>query len=293
MAARDNRPNILFVFTDQQRPDWLSMNPDVPVRTPHLQGLCERGAWLTGAVCPSPVCAPSRSCVATGLEYDRCQVWSNDTYFPECLPTYHQRLRDEAGYHVAACGKFHTGNNQSGAPPVFHRGVDGRRDLEEWGLSDGLFNAGKNQATILMRRHDGVPQDAYMSFLADRGLAAAHLDDYQRRNREDVWTATAPTVLPDEAYFDTWITGNGLQLLDRTPADRPWYLEVNLQNPHHPWDITGSMHALYRSTPVDLPLPEHCTLDIPAHVHQEVRRNYAAMLEHLDGCVGRLLARLE
>ena len=45
MAARDKRPNILFVFTDQQRPDWLSMNSDIPVRTPHLQGLCERGVW--------------------------------------------------------------------------------------------------------------------------------------------------------------------------------------------------------------------------------------------------------
>jgi arylsulfatase A-like enzyme len=194
---------------------------------------------------------------------------------------------------VAVGGKFHTGNNQSGNPPVFHRGVDGRSGLDEWGFSDGLLNAGKNQATILMRRHDGVPQDPYMAFLADRGLAELHVQDYQRRNGEGVWTATAPTALPDDAYFDTWITGNGLELLDRAPSDRPWYLEVNLQNPHHPWDITESMHALYRSPEVDFPLPEHCTLDVPPEAHQEVRRNYAAMVEHLDGCLGRLLGKLE
>ena len=30
----DKRPNILFVLTDQQRPEWVEMNPDIPVRTP-------------------------------------------------------------------------------------------------------------------------------------------------------------------------------------------------------------------------------------------------------------------
>ena len=47
MTHEDNRPNILFLFTDQQRPDWFSMNPEIPVRTPHLQALSERGIWFT------------------------------------------------------------------------------------------------------------------------------------------------------------------------------------------------------------------------------------------------------
>lgn len=286
------RPNILFLFSDQQRPDWLEMNPRIPVRTPQLRALGERGVWLPRAVCPSPVCAPSRACLAAGLEYDRCRVWSNDTDFPADLSTYHRRLRDEAGYWVMAAGKHHVGNNQSGDPPLFHRGVDGRKGIADWGFSDALFNAGKNQCTILTRRHDGLPQDPYMSHLHRLGLARAHIADYQRRNAEDVWTATFPTDLPDGAYFDNWIAGVGLELLDRAPADRPWYLEVNFQNPHHPWDITAAMHALYRDPPVAFPPPEHCTLDVPSAVHQEVRRNYAAMVEHLDQCAGRFVARL-
>ncbi len=293
MPVADQRPNILFLFTDQQRPDWFEMNPEIPVRTPHLKALGQRGVWLTRAICPSPVCAPARACLASGREYDRCRVWSNDTDFPPGLPTYHQRLRDEAGYHVMAAGKFHTGHNQADNPPVFHFGVDGRGQLDQWGFADGLLNAGKNQATILMRRNDGAPQDPYMAFLHQRGLAQAHIDDYRRRNEENVWTATFPTPLPDDAYFDTWITDNGLLLLDRTPADRPWYLEVNFQNPHHPWDITHSMHRLYRDPAVDFPPPRHCDLDVTPEQHQEVRRNFAAMVEHLDQCVGRFLAALE
>jgi arylsulfatase len=292
MSADSTRPNILFVQTDQQRPEWLEMNPDVPVRTPHLRQLSERGRWLTNAICPSPVCAPSRACLVAGQEYDRTQVWGNDTYAPDGLIKYQQRLRDEAGYHVMAAGKHHVGNNQSGNPPRLHRGLDGRCGIEEWGFSDAIFNAGLNQATILMRRNDGVPQDAYMTFLHERGLAEEHIADYMRRNQEGVWTATFPTTLPDDAYFDYWITGNALTVLDRAPSDQPWYMEVNLQNPHHPWDITKSMHALYRDPPVDFPLPEHCTLDIPPEIHQEVRRNWAATVEHLDSCLGRLVARL-
>lgn len=290
--SQARRPNLLLVLTDQQRPEWVGMNPAIPVRTPHLRQLAERGRWLTNAVCPSPVCAPSRACLVAGLEYDRCRVWGNDTYAPDDLPKYQQRLRDEAGYHVMAAGKHHVGNNQSGNPPKLHRGVAGRQGIDAWGFSDAIFNAGLNQATILMRRNGMVPQDRYMTYLGERGLAEEHIADYARRNREGVWTATFPTTLPDDAYFDTWITGNALALLDRAPEGRPWYLEVNLQNPHHPWDITESMHRWYRQPPVDFPPPLFSTEAIPPETHQEVRRNYAALVEHLDQCLGRIVAHL-
>ena len=288
----DKRPNILFVQTDQQRPEWVEMNPDIPVRTPHLRQLAERGVWLANAICPSPVCAPSRACLVAGQEYDRTRVWGNSTSAPDNMFKYHLCLRDEAGYYVMGAGKHHVGNNQSGNPPRFHCGVDGGQGMEAWGFSDAIFNAGLNQATILMRNNEMVPQDAYMAFLHGRGLAEDHIADYARRSREGVWTATFPTTLPDDAYFDTWITNNALTLLDRAPDDRPWYLEVNLQNPHHPWDITESMHRWYREPPVAFPLPVFNTEDIAPETHQEVRRNWAATVEHLDSCLGRLVAHV-
>ena len=91
-----------------------------------MNELSNRGVHFTNAVCPSPLCGPSRSILASGREYDRCSVESNEVFYPQEQPTYHQRLRDEAGYHVAICGKFHIGENQPAGLHEFFWGLDGR-----------------------------------------------------------------------------------------------------------------------------------------------------------------------
>lgn len=88
-----------------------------------------------------------------------------------------------------AAGKHHGGNNQSGNPPKLHRGIDGRGSIEQWGFSVCDLHAGLNQATVLMRRNDGIPQDTYMTYLQQLGLAQVHRPDYARRNQDGVRTA--------------------------------------------------------------------------------------------------------
>jgi arylsulfatase A-like enzyme len=279
-------PNVLFVFTDQQRPDWFEWT-DVPVRTPRVAALADRGVRFEDAVCPSPVCNPCRAAVATGMAYDRCGVRGNNVDLPLSRPTLYGRLRDEAGYHVMGCGKF---DLQTGFPG----GLSGAHDTEQYGFSAARFNPALNNT---VRRFEadvnGEPRDPYTAYLAEEGLLDAHVEDYRRRREEGTWTATFPTELPQEAYYDEWITRQGLDLLDSAPADRPWFLEVDLQNPHHPWDVTEEMHGWYRDPDVEFPEPVNCDLDVTDADHQAVPRNYAAMIEHLDRCLGRFLDALE
>ncbi|MBE0660504.1 MAG: N-sulfoglucosamine sulfohydrolase, partial [Bryobacteraceae bacterium] len=42
-TAPSPRPNILFFFPDQWRPDWTSFTPGLDLRTPHLEALAARG----------------------------------------------------------------------------------------------------------------------------------------------------------------------------------------------------------------------------------------------------------
>lgn len=276
-AERDSRPNILFLFPDQWRFDWTSFTSGLDVRTPALEELAARGVRFTNALCPSPLCAPSRACLALGLEYHRSPVPDNKVDLPLDRPNVYQALRN-SGYHVMGCGKFdlHKATEDWG--------LDGKRLLKEWGFSDGIDNAGKFDAI----RSGGVtPKDPFMAMLHKRGLAEAHVKDYRSRKN---YAATYPTPLPDNAYCDNWIGQNGLNLLERAPAGKPWFLAVNYAGPHDPMDITSSMEKGIRDRKYAAP---HGNTEFDAETHQRIRQNYTAMVENLDRWTGRFIDTLK
>lgn len=271
-AAADSRPNILLFFPDQWRPDWSSSTRGLDVRTPNLEALASRGVRFTHAVVPSPLCAPSRACLASGREYENCRVPSNQADYPAGAPTLYGRLRD-AGYHVMACGKLDLHKNAK------DWGLDGRRRVSEWGFSDMIDNAGKGDAVS-----SGAvePKDPYMAMLHRRNLAAAHVADFKARKN---YAATHLTPLPDDAYCDNWIGSNALDLLGRVPRSSPWFLAINFTGPHNPMDITASMEPSVRNRRF---APPRGNTQFDAPTHERIRQNYTAMVENLDRWLGRM-----
>lgn len=267
----DPRPNFLFLFPDQWRFDWTGFTKGLDVRTPALAELAERGVHFTNTVCPSPLCAPSRACLALGLEYDRSPVPSNKVDLPIEVPNLYRSLRD-SGYHVMGCGKFdlHKATEDWG--------LDGKRLLPEWGFSGGIDNAGKFDA---IRSGAATPKDPFMAMLHKRGLAEMHVKDYRARKS---YAATHPTPLPDNAYCDNWIGQNGLDLLERAPREKPWYVAVNFAGPHDPMDITSSMEKGIRDR--QFPSP-YANSEFDAETHQRIRQNYTAMCENIDRWTAR------
>lgn len=267
------RPNLLFVLADQHRPDFLGINPELPVRTPHIDTLAHEGMHFVNAVTPSPLCAPARACLASGRRYEACGVRDNDDDYPTRQPTYYGVLR-ERGYHVAGVGKFDLHKAS------LDWGLRGDRLLSEWGFSEGIDNEGKMDA---VRSGALAPKGPYMAYLHQRGLAECHVRDFQNRYP---YRDTHPTPLPDDAYCDNWIADNGLRLLRRAPSDRPWHLVVNFTGPHDPMDVTAGMQRRWDG--VAFP-PPHRGTQLDAATHQRIRRNYAAMIENIDRHVGRFL----
>ena len=60
-----NRPNILILYTDQQRTDTLSCYGQQALTTPHIDALARAGAMFTRFFVQNPVCAPSRASFLT------------------------------------------------------------------------------------------------------------------------------------------------------------------------------------------------------------------------------------
>ena len=282
-APAADRPNILFFFPDQLRYDWTGANPSIPVRTPVLDRVMARGVRFDRAYVASPLCAPSRACLALGKEYDNCPVFSNGQDLSVNDVNFY-RLLQESGYHTMGCGKFDLHKSTE-----FWE-LDGSRLLAEWGFSDGIDNAGKWDA---IRSGSVEPKDPYMGYLRDHGWLATHVNDMEsRRGFPKTFTAIHATDLPERAYCDNWIGHNGLDLIRRAPKDKPWFLQVNFAGPHEPNDVTHRMKREIDARNAFFPQPNNSTQLDPV-THNQVRQNYSSITENIDRLFGLYIDILE
>ncbi len=253
------RPNILFFFPDQHRYDWTSINPALPDITPNLKQLAQDGACFSRAFCPSPLCAPSRACLALGKEYNACGVGGNGASLSLEKTTFYKLLRDSAEYHVLGCGKFDLDK------PGHSWGIDGkhRREglpslLEVWGFSDGIDNAGKMDGA-----HSKSPEP-YHAYLENAKASAT----------------------PDEKYTDNWIARNGLELIRSVPKGKPWFLQINFNGPHPPFDPTETMLAKWEKTAFPPTVPGN-------KADSSERQRYAAEIYNIDHWLSVYKAELQ
>lgn len=284
------RPNILFVLADQHRGDWTTARGATHLRTPNMDRLAAEGARFDRAICPSPLCVPSRICMATGRDYGEAPERSrplrdNRDVLPAEIPNFYQRLR-AAGYRVAACGKSDL------RKPLMSWGSDGRHVVDgtsEWdrlGFSDGVDSAGKHDAWEARRA--GRPEP-YLAMLDRYGLADIHMADFDGRPYPD-YVNCSPTPLPPFAYADNYVGAQALELIRGFGAD-PWFLQVNFAGPHEPMDVTVDMRARVEAR--DVPMPEPLDARVTREQHRSIRRNYTAMIENIDAWLGHFLAALE
>ncbi len=123
------RPNILFLFTDDQRFDTLHALGNRDIVTPNLDALVENGVTFThanimGSTVPA-VCAPSRAMLLTGRTLFHVPInLEGQLSLPEVLR--------QAGYTTFATGKWHN------TPPSFARGFTAGAKIFFGGMSNHL-----------------------------------------------------------------------------------------------------------------------------------------------------------
>ncbi|HEV58621.1 MAG TPA: DUF4976 domain-containing protein [Phycisphaerales bacterium] len=131
-----NRPNVVVIFTDDQRSDCVGMHPTplLGMKTPHLDRLAREGAWFESMFVTTSLCSPSRASFLSGLYAHTHGVIDNFTDYPKDLASYPRQLHAE-GYRTAYIGKWHMGEEDDRKRPGFdywisHKGQGKYYDTE-------------------------------------------------------------------------------------------------------------------------------------------------------------------
>ena len=110
---KPDRPNILFIMSDDHAYQAISAYSDKLMKTPHIDRIAEEGILFTNASVTNSICAPSRATILTGKHTHIHGKIDNIHPFDTTNVTFPQLFQD-AGYQTAMFGKLHFGNNPRG-----------------------------------------------------------------------------------------------------------------------------------------------------------------------------------
>ncbi len=114
-----NRPNILFIMSDDHAAHAISAYGSKVNHTPNIDRLASEGVRLTNTFCTNALCTPSRASILTGQYSHLNNVKTLDDEIDSSLPVQSQKLLGAAGYQTAVVGKWHLGNNEASNPDGF------------------------------------------------------------------------------------------------------------------------------------------------------------------------------
>ena len=100
------KPNFLFIITDQQRADTLGVYGSEVGATPNIDRLASNGVTFNRGYCNNPLCMPSRASILTGRYPSATGVRTNGVIARPDQPLMPELL-SQAGYNTAAFGKVH------------------------------------------------------------------------------------------------------------------------------------------------------------------------------------------
>ena len=316
--ARDPRPNILLVVTDQQRFDTLGCYGNPHVDTPNLDKFAAGGVLFERAYCQSPVCTPSRASFLTGRYPRTTRCRANG----QSMPPYERlisRVLADHGYYCGLAGKLHLAPCGPNACPIYEKRID-----------DGFveFHWAHNPSGI---GNDGLPESGgtywsgneYSHWLFQRGVEYK-CTDYDKMGYVKIG-------MDEENHFTRWCMDQAIHWIRYSAEEKrkmphfsspPWFYNINIFDPHHAFDPPKRLLDKYLARADSLPLPNYlpgewedktvfqrldhahaynntstphhfCFDEMTPEDHRNIKAAYYAMVELIDIQFGRLMAALE
>lgn len=257
--STSQRPNILFILSDDQRYDTIHALGQPHIHTPNLDDLASRGVAFSRNFCTTPICTPARAEILTGCNSFTNRVpWFGMPINPE-LTLMPQAFR-AAGYHTIHVGKWHNdGHPRDRGYDVTHT-VFPHENLNDYNTFGNMMRFKEEEGEVA-----GFTADVFTDY-ATKALGRVP------RNRP--WFCFLAHTAPHDPHDCP------AQFSARyDPAQMP--LLPNFM-PEHPFD-NGDM--LIRDELLENWPREQAAM-------RRYRARYYAAITHLDHNIGRLLGHL-
>jgi len=279
------RPNVVVLFTDDQRFDTIASLSSTPVHTPHMDRLVREGTAFTHACIPGgtsgAVCMPSRAMLHTGRSLFHIQEAG------QTIPSEHTMMGEafqKAGYCTFGSGKWHNGRSS------FARSFADGDEIFFGGMADHW--------NVPMYHFD--PTGQYDETRLEI-LSPTTTNETRARDCDHIHVG---------GHSSEIIASAGVRCIQERLQSKPFFLYLSFLAPHDPRSMPQEYRDLYDPDEVELPpnfLPVHpfdngelkvrdeALAGFP-RTESETRRHiaeYYGMITHLDAQIGRVLEALD
>jgi arylsulfatase A-like enzyme len=222
------QPNILHIFTDQQRFDTIRALGNPTIRTPNLDWLARTGTAFTSCYSPSPVCISARASMIFG-QYPYHTGCYENTEMPTDERNTMMTALSNAGYITHGIGKCHF------TPEKYAlRGFQSREVQEEGGCP-----------------FDELDSNHYYKHLYDTGYRTI---TEPHGVRGEMYYVPQPSQMPAHDHPTQWVGDRSAAFIEaREASSQPWYLFSSFIHPHPPFAPPSPWHKLYRAPLMPLP----------------------------------------
>jgi arylsulfatase A-like enzyme len=267
------RPNVVFVLTDDQRWDAISLQgSSAPLETPNIDRLGREGVYFRNAFATTSLCSPSRASILTGQYAHSHGVTDNFTEFPVDTRTWPLVLQQN-GYETAYIGKYHMGENNDDPRPGFdyfatHRGQGQYFDTE--------FRINGGERAVIPGYYTTVVTD-----LAERWIRG--------RSTERPWAIMIGHKAPHSFYLPEEKHRNAF-----ADAQVPYPASAFMLDDKPGWyrDRLPTWHGIYGPLfDYRKEFPDRTPAGVAAF--EEMIRSYWRTILSVDDSVGRLYAALQ
>ena len=276
-TANAGKPNILFIFTDDQCFDTIGALGHPEVKTPNLDRLARQGVAFTNAYnmggWGGAICVASRTMMNTGKFLWRAHAIEKSLKDHSTDHPFLSQLLSQAGYETFMSGKWHV-----------------KIDAAE------IFDHAKNI-------RPGMPKDTKSS--------------YQRPNDKGDWTPWDKSLggfWDGGKHWSEVIADDAEEFMDlASQNEKPFFMYLAFNAPHDPRQSPQEYVEMYEREKLSIPnnfLPEYPYMEeigagkglrdeklaIWPRTHEAVqlhRQEYFAIISHLDAQIGRILDTLD